>query len=64
MKNTNQKLNAYVSLKKVSKNGKEYQNIIVSIPTDNGAIDFQVKLAFNNPKLLYKIRKQLDKEVA
>lgn len=62
MSKNSQKLNALVSIKRVNKNGHNYDNIIVAIPCDDGAISFQVKLAFSNPKLLYKIKKQLEKE--
>lgn len=60
MKENKQRLNAYVSLNKVSKNGRNFNNIIVSLPTEKGEISFQVKLAFYNSKLLYKIGKQLE----
>lgn len=62
MKKTNQNLNAHVSIKSVSSNGKNYDNVIVCLPTENGDISFQVKLAFFNKKLLYKIKKHLESE--
>ena len=64
MKNSNQKLNAIVSVKSHSKNGHTFNNFVLSIPTDNGSIDVQFKLAFNNPKLAYKIRKFLEESEA
>lgn len=62
MNKNSQKLNALMSIKRVNKNGHIYDNLFVDIPSDEGSISFQVKLAFANPKLLYKIKKQLEKE--
>lgn len=59
MKKNNQTLNANLSLKKVSKNGKDYENIIVTI----SGFTFEVAPKFLNRKQLYKV-KCLIKEVS
>lgn len=57
------KENARVYAKKSTKNGKEYVNIYVEVKLVNGdLVTMQIKQAFYNSKLAYKLSKQLPYE--
>jgi len=57
------KENAKVYAKKTTKNGKEFVNLFVEVTLVNGdKVTMQIKQAFYNSKLAYKLIKQLPYE--
>ena len=60
MGKTNQKLNSTLSIKKVEKNGKTFNNLLLTVLLNNGeVVTFEIKEKFFNHKFNFKLVQNL-----